>query len=177
MLRCDSEWQCSGLRHLLSLYGISLVVCAEGEALTGSYWGDAEAGIACVDDRLVLFLCADTPVHSVLHEAAHVVCMTADRRAVLFQDAGGDFAEENAVCYLQILWADLLPGTNRDQLMQDMDTWGYSFRLGSTRQWFEGDADDARLWLLERKMISAAGEPTGRLNEFTEAISVDQRAA
>jgi len=103
--------------------------------------------------------------------------MTADRRAVLFQDAGGDFAEENAVCYLQILWADLLPGTNRVQLMQDMDTWGYSFRLGSTRQWFESDADDARLWLLERKMISAAGEPTGRLNEFAAAISVDQRAA
>jgi len=28
--------------------------------------------------------------------------------------------------------------------MQDMDTWGYSFRLGSTQRWFESDAEDAQ---------------------------------
>ena len=27
--------------------------------------------------------------------------------------------------------------------MADMDTWGYSFRLGDTRSWFERDAEDA----------------------------------
>jgi hypothetical protein len=31
--------------------------------------------------------------------------------------------------------------------MADMDAWGYSFRLGSTRAWFEADAEDAREFL------------------------------
>lgn len=164
MFRCDSDHQRTNLRHLLSLYGIALEYCAPEATLTGSYWGDCEAGIACLTGRSVLFFRADTPVHSVLHEAAHVVCMNAERRERLFCDAGGDHAEENAVCYLQILWADLLPGLSRKLLMQDMDAWGYSFRLGSTQRWFEDDAEDARDWLLQRRMISAHGEPTGRLN-------------
>ena len=41
------------------------------------------------------------------------------------------------MCYLQILLADALHGVGRERLMQDMDEWGYSFRLGSTRAWFE----------------------------------------
>jgi len=32
-------------------------------------------------------------------------------------------------------------------LFADMDAWGYHFRLGSTRAWFEGDSDDAHDWL------------------------------
>jgi hypothetical protein len=39
--------------------------------------------------------------------------------------------------------------------MQDMDAWGYSFRLGSTAAWFEADAEDARDWLRERGLPSA----------------------
>lgn len=164
MLLCDSSLRRMALRQLLAFHDISLESCPAATHLTGSYWGDAEAGIACVDGRIVLFLRPDTPVHSALHEAAHIVCMSPDRRAALFCDAGGDHAEENAVCYLQILWADLLPGIGRDQLMQDMDTWGYSFRLGSARHWFELDAGDARVWLLGRQLITARDEPTGRLN-------------
>ena len=39
--------------------------------------------------------------------------------------------------------------------MADMDTWGYTYRLGSTQAWFERDADDARRWLLERGVLPA----------------------
>ena len=56
-----------------------------------------------------LYVRADTPVHSLLHELSHYVCMTPERRAGLDRDAGGDDAEECAVCYLQILLADELP--------------------------------------------------------------------
>ncbi len=56
-----------------------------------------------------IFARLDTPVHSVLHESAHFICMTPERRAGLDTDAGGDDAEESAVCYLQIMLAQLLP--------------------------------------------------------------------
>jgi hypothetical protein len=102
-------------------------------------------------------------VHSVLHEAAHFICMTPQRRARLDRDAGGDDLEESAVCYLQVLLAQQLPGVGRTRLFSDMDGWGYSFRLGSTRAWFEEDARDARAWLERRGVIGARGELTGAL--------------
>jgi hypothetical protein len=34
-----------------------------------------------------------------------------------------------------------------------MDAWGYSFRFGSARAWFERDADDARGWLARRGLL------------------------
>ena len=89
--------------------------------------------------------------------------MTGDRRAALSRDAGGDDLEESAVCYLQVMLADCLPGVGRDRLMQDMDAWGYSFRLGNTRSWFEQDADDARSWLIDEGLLTADGEATFRL--------------
>jgi hypothetical protein len=42
-----------------------------------------------------------------------------------------------------------------------MDAWGYSFRLGSTRAWFEEDATDARDWLCRYGVIEAGGRLTG----------------
>ena len=102
-------------------------------------------------------------MHSVLHEASHYICMTPERRAGLDRDAGGDDDEESAVCYLQVLLADELPGVGRARLMQDMDAWGYSFRLGSTRAWFEADAGDARDWLERCGITDAAGGLTRRL--------------
>ncbi len=86
--------------------------------------------------------------------------MTPERRIGLDTDAGGDFAEENAVCYLQILLADALPGCGRERMCRDMDAWGYTFRLGAARAWFEQDADDARAWLLAEGIIDAATRPT-----------------
>jgi hypothetical protein len=128
---------------LLSRYGLELTLVAPEESIPSSFWGDSEAGLQ--GNRL--FARLDTPLHSLLHEASHYICMTPERRTGLDRDAGGDDPEESAVCYLQILLADHLPDVGRKRICIDMDEWGYSFRLGSTRAWFEGDADDARLWL------------------------------
>jgi hypothetical protein len=147
------------LALVLHHYGLTLVLVAPQEQIPGSYWGDSEAGLQ--GDRLYARL--DTPVHSVLHEASHYVCMTPERRAGLDRDAGGDDPEEAAVCYLQILLADELPGVGRERLMADMDAWGYSFRLGSTRAWFESDAEDARRWLQRHGVTDAADRLTGAL--------------
>ena len=144
---------------LLRRYGMELVLVAPHEQIPGSYWGESEAGLK--GDWLYVRL--DTPVHSVLHEGSHYVCMSPERRAGLDRDAGGDDAEESAVCYLQILLAEELPGVGRARLMADMDAWGYSFRLGSARAWFEGDAEDARAWLHAHGVTDAAGRLTGRL--------------
>jgi hypothetical protein len=89
--------------------------------------------------------------------------MTPERRVGLDRDAGGDDSEENAVCYLQILLADELPGVGRVRLCRDMDAWGYSFRLGSARTWFERDSDDARIWLIASGVIDGNNRPTGSL--------------
>ncbi len=138
---------------LLARYGIGLTWVAAGTSIPGSYWGEPEAGIRSTD----VYVRADTPVHSLLHEAGHIVCMTAARRAGLDTDAGGDDLEEAAVCYLQILLADELPGVGRARLADDMDAWGYSFRLGSTGRWFREDATDARAWLVRHGLLDAGG--------------------
>ena len=142
---------------LLGRYGLDLRMVLLGEAIPGSYWGESEAGL----QGSTLYARPDTPLHSVLHEAAHFICMTAERRSGLDTDAGGDDAEESGVCYLQLLLADELPQCGLARACADMDAWGYSFRLGSTRAWLEQDAADARLWLLDAGIIDAAGRLTG----------------
>lgn len=144
---------------LLSRYDLDLVLIAPHDLIPGSYWGESEAGLQ--GNRLLARL--DTPLHSVLHEASHYVCMTPERRTGLDRDAGGDDAEESAVCYLQILLADHVLGAGRDRLCSDMDEWGYTFRLGSARAWFENDADDARIWLAAHHVIDSNGRPTWNL--------------
>jgi hypothetical protein len=142
---------------LLNRFDLELTLTAPGEVITGSYWGESEAGLK--DNRLYARL--DTPLHSILHEASHYICMTPERRTGLDRDAGGDDREESAVCYLQVLLADELPGVGRERLFADMDAWGYSFRLGSTRAWFKNDAEDARAWLVKRGILDSAGTVTG----------------
>jgi hypothetical protein len=144
------------LNVLLDRYGLDPQLVAPEQVIPGSYWGESEAGL--IGSRLYLRL--DTPVHSVLHEAAHFVCMSPERRAGLDTDAGGDHAEENAVCYLQILMADSLPNVGRGRVMQDMDAWGYTFRLGSAARWFDEDAADARDWLVRHGIIDTDGRLT-----------------
>jgi len=100
-----------------------------------------------------------------LHETWHIVCMDDARRSELHRDAGGDDLEEAAVCYLQIILAEHIPGVGRRRLMQDMDAWGYSFRLGTTERWFDEDASDAARWLREQGLLSAGGEPVYRLRD------------
>jgi hypothetical protein len=147
------------LQVLLSRYQLQLEILAKGQAIPGSFWGDSEAGL--IGNRLIVR--PDTPAHSLLHEACHYICMSPARRRHLHTNAGGGYDEENAVCFLQILLAAQLPPLTPAQLMADMDTWGYSFRLGSTRAWFEQDAEDARQWLFRHELIDLAGIPTGKL--------------
>jgi hypothetical protein len=144
---------------LLQRFGLTLITVDGDSPIPGSYWGEPEAGII----GNTVYVRGDTPVHSLLHECCHIVCMTSKRRAELQRDAGGGDLEESAVCYLQVLLADWLPGVGRDRLMRDMDAWGYSFRLGSTRQWFEEDAVDAYEFLFNHKLIVGDGTPSFHL--------------
>jgi hypothetical protein len=143
------------LEMLLDRYGLALHLVAPEEIIPGSYWGEREAGLIGTE----IFARLDTPLHSVLHESAHFICMTPERRAGLDTDAGGDDAEESAVCYLQLIPSDLLPNVGRERMYGDMDEWGYSFRLGSTAAWFAGDAEDARGWLIHHGLL----DPRGRI--------------
>jgi hypothetical protein len=147
-----------GLRELLARYGLAYHEVSAGAPIPGSYWGAPEAGI--VGHRL--YMRQDTPLHSVLHEAGHVICMDAARRAHLNTDAGGNYAEEDAVCYLQIVLAGVL-GMPIERICADMDDWGYTFRLGSAMAWFKSDAEDARAWLIGYGLLTPSGAPTYRM--------------
>jgi hypothetical protein len=155
---------CSGdnrraLRRLLEEYGLTLVDVPAGHPIPGSYWGEPEAGIV----GHAVYARPDTPVHSVLHEACHVICMDDARRRALHTDAGGDYPEENAVCYLQLLLADRLPGIGTEALAGDMDRWGYTFRLGSALAWYRHDAEDARAWLHAEGLLAGPDTPVLRM--------------
>jgi hypothetical protein len=140
------------LSLLLDRFALELVLTAPETVIPGSFWGEREAGL--IGSKIYARL--DTPLHSVLHEGAHFICMSPERRAGLHTDAGGDDAEESAVCYLQILLARTLR-LGLERVCGDMDEWGYSFRLGSAARWFAEDAEDARAWLLEQGLIDAHG--------------------
>ncbi len=149
------------LTGLARRYGLQLVHRARADLLPGSYWGDSEAGLR--GDQL--YVRADTPLHSLLHELSHFVCMAPERRAALDRDAGGDDDEECAVCYLQILLADELPMLGRARMFRDMDAWGYTFRLGSAKAWFEQDAGDAGAWLRRHGVVDGMNRPTFSLRK------------
>ena len=134
---------------LLASHGLHRQAVPEGEAIPGSYWGECEAGLI----GTTVYARPDTPVHSLLHEACHLIVMPPERRAGVHTDATDSVPEEDATCYLQILLADQLPGVGRERLMADMDAWGYTFRLGSARAWFEQDAEDARAFLADRLLL------------------------
>ncbi|MEZ5536006.1 MAG: hypothetical protein R3F02_10320 [Thiolinea sp.] len=144
---------------LLQRYQLNLNIVDSGEKIPGSFWGEPEAGII----RQEVYARPDTPLHSLLHESCHLICMDSKRRAQLHTDAEGEIAEENAVCYLQILLAEQLKGFGRSRAFTDMDRWGYTFRLGSARRWFEEDAEDARQWLTEYGLIDHNNQPVYRL--------------
>jgi hypothetical protein len=136
-------------RALLACYGLELIQIADGEAIPGSYWGESEAGlIGCT-----IHARKDTPVHSLLHEAAHLIVLPEEKRMIVHTDATDSVAEEDAVCVLQALLGDVLPGVGRARIWADMDSWGYTFRLGSARAYFEQDAEAAFVWLIERGII------------------------
>jgi len=144
------------LQTLLDHYGMEIKTVTDNTAIPGSFWQPPEAGLV----NNLLYIRNDTPVHSALHEACHYICMDQKRRNNLDTDAGGDYEEEDGVCYLQILLSDFIPEMQQPRMLSDMDAWGYSFRLGSAKAWFEKDAEDAFAWLQKNNIITADGAPT-----------------
>jgi hypothetical protein len=142
-------------RDLLARYGLALIEVAPGEPIPGSYWGECEAGLI----GHTVYARADTPVHSLLHEAGHLLVLPADKRAGVHTDATDCQHEEDAVCVLQALLGDALPGVGRERIWADMDAWGYTFRLGSARAFFEHDAAEAIAFLQARGLLSPGAEP------------------
>ncbi|AVP98988.1 hypothetical protein C7S18_18205 [Ahniella affigens] len=143
---CIGDVGIASISDLVHRLGLEFELIIDGAPIPGSFWGDAEAGI--IGTRILAR--ADTPVHSLLHELCHVLVAAPERRASIHTDASDSVPEENATCYLQLLLADAIPGFGFARACQDMDAWGYTFRLGSARAWFEHDAEDARALLLAR---------------------------
>lgn len=157
-----ADVEMASVAGLLSGYGLALTMVQAGNEIPGSFWGDEEAGLVGHE----LLVRSDTPLHSILHETCHYVCMDQVRRQGLDTDAGGDYDEENAVCYLQILLAEHVEPLGRSRMLKDMDRWGYTFRLGSAQAWFEKDAGDARAYLLDLGLIDTQDQPTFKLREL-----------
>src|SRR5690606_20590311 len=108
---------------LLARYGLALVRVADGAPIPGSYWGECEAGIIGTD----VYARDDTPVHSMLHEACHLIVLPPECRTAVHTDATDSIEEEDAVCVLQALLGDELPAVGRERVLADMDAWGYTF--------------------------------------------------
>ena len=145
---------------LLARYALALVRVPDGEPIPGSYWGECEAGLI----GSTVYARGDTPVHSLLHEAGHLIVLPPERREQVHTDATDSVEEENAVCVLQALLAEALPGVGADRVLADMDAWGYTFRLGSARAYVEQDADEAWAWL-DRAGLADAETRTLRLRD------------
>lgn len=128
---------------LLARYGLALERVPDGAQIPGSYWGECEAGLI----GATVYARGDTPVHSLLHEASHLIVLPAERRAAVHTDATDSVEEEDAVCVLQVLLGDALADVGADRVLAEMDAWGYTFRLGSARAYVERDATDAWAWL------------------------------
>ncbi len=157
---CVADCNLQNLNSLLAKYQLELHLIPDQQEIPGSYWGDSEAGLIANK----VYVRNDTPIHSMLHESCHYICMDEQRRKHLDTDAAGDYDEENGVCYLQIILADNIPEMGKERMLQDMDRWGYTFRLGSAKRWFEEDAQDALNWLVEHQLLYASKQqPTFKL--------------
>ena len=114
----------------------------------------ASAKPALIGD--VVYVRADTPAHSLLHELCHFICMDDERRAALATDAGGSDDEESArVLSASAARASACAASVPSAVLRDMDVWGYSFREGSARAWFDGDGKDLRAVLVSSSTASS----------------------
>lgn len=134
---------------LLARHDLRLALVDDGAPIPGSYWGEPEAGLI----GNVVHARGDTPLHSLLHEACHLIVLPPERRAAIHTDASDCQLEEDATCCLQLLLAEDLPGFGIERAYADMDAWGYTFRLGSARAYAEQDADAAWAWLADAGLV------------------------
>lgn len=156
---CVTDCLFSTIKNLLKKYQLNLELISDKKNIPGSYWGDSEAGLI-LD---TVYVRADTPIHSLLHETCHYICMNNKRRVNLDTNAEGDYDEENGVCYLQIILANDIPEMGKNRMMQDMDSWGYTFRLGSAENWFKHDAEDAFNWLENHQLLDGKNKASYKL--------------
>ncbi len=138
-------------RQLLARYRLELIQVEANTPIPGSFWGECEAGVIGSQ----VFARLDTPVHSLLHEACHLIVLPEEKRADVHTDATDSVAEEDAVCVLQAILGDELPSVGRESIWADMDEWGYTFRLGSAKAYFENDAHTAFQFLVDKKIINS----------------------
>ena len=157
-----SDCSKSNINKLLHKYQLTLKLVEGDQAISGSFWGDSEAGLI----GNIVYVRKDTPIHSLLHETCHYICMDEIRRESVNTNAEGDYDEENAVCYLQILLANDITEMTSHRMMQDMDSWGYTFRLGSAKAWFESDAEDALEWLQNKELLNSQNRPNYALRQL-----------
>lgn len=136
---------------LLARYDLRFELVADGAPIPGSFWGEPEAGL--IGD--IVYARRDTPVHSLLHEACHLIVLPHEHRAAVHTNATDSVDEEDAVCVLQIVLGDELPGAGRERILADMDAWGYTFRLGSAAAYLAHDAESAWRWLMTHALIDA----------------------
>ena len=101
-----ADIQLAQLQSVLGKYNLTVHLVDENQKITGSWFGEPEAGI--IENNL--YIRNDTPVHSALHEASHYICMAPERRDKLHTNAGGDYDEENGVCYLSLLLSNYIDG-------------------------------------------------------------------
>ncbi|MGB7454021.1 MAG: hypothetical protein WBM36_18005, partial [Lysobacterales bacterium] len=66
-----ADVEMASVSGLLSTYGLTLTMVPASGEIPGSFWGDEEAGL--IGNELLVR--ADTPLHSILHETCHYVCM------------------------------------------------------------------------------------------------------
>jgi hypothetical protein len=147
-------------RRLLARYQLALVQVDNQEPIPGSFWGECEAGV--IGNHV--YARHDTPVHSLLHEASHLIVLPEEKRMQVHTDATDSIAEEDAVCVLQAILGDELPGVGRERIWADMDEWGYTFRLGSAEAYFHVDAVEAFQLLQKRGLVDADRNLIGSLN-------------
>ncbi len=138
-------------RALLARYRLKLIKVEDDHAIPGSFWGECEAGVI----GHTVYARLDTPVHSLLHEAGHLIVLPEEKRNEVHTDATDSVAEEDAVCVLQSILGDELPGVGRERIWTDMDEWGYTFRLGSAKAYFKSDASEAFAFLMACGLINA----------------------
>ena len=138
-------------RALLARYKLDLIQVDINESIPGTFWGGREAGVI----GHTVYARLDTPIHSLLHEAGHLIVLPEEKRRLVHTDASDSVAEEDAVCVLQALLGDQLPGVGKEQIWADMDEWGYTFRLGSAKAYFEKDACEAFAFLMAQGLMNA----------------------
>ena len=147
---------------LLARYALRFELVDDGASIPATFWGGREAGLI----GSTVYARRDTPLHSLLHEACHLIVIPPALRADVHTDASDSQLEEDATCYLQLLLADVLPGFGIERAFADMDAWGYTFRLGSAKAWFTDDAEDAAAFLQALPHLSAGfAAPSYRVND------------